>query len=161
MEKVIAVLLLTFFFSHAFGGSQTCKSVTTTTCDHDSLSPSSPDQPMRRGKMGPKGEKGERGPGGTDLSGAVLGITKMTAKHDEEIKILQNLKAVHSSQLSELSDLYLMQNQALLVQNKTIESLVDMLQVQTNKINYLVKSVKELSSEFMLKFASVRTSAEK
>ena len=160
MEKVIIVLLLATFFSDAFGESQTCKSVTTTTCDHYSLSPSSPNQPVKRGKMGPKGEKGERGPGGIDQSVAVLELSKMTAQHDEEIKILQGLKAVHSSQLSELSELYLMQNKVLLVQNITIESLVNELHVQNNKIEYLMKSVKELSSKYMSEFANVRTCAK-
>ena len=150
MEKCSIILLLTILFSVAYGESQTCRSVTTTTCDDKSFFPSSPDNAVKRGKMGAKGEKGERGPTGPDQNGFVLKFSEATAKHDEEINELQTSKLAHSSLLSELSELYLTQNTALLMQNKTIKSWINMLEKQNNKINNLMMSVNELNSKFIL-----------
>jgi len=146
MEKCSIIFLLTILFSVAYGESQTCRSVTTTTCDDKSFFPSSPDNAVKRGKMGAKGEKGERGPTGPDQNGFVLKFSEATAKHDEEINELQTSKLAHSSLLSELSELYLTQNTALLMQNKTIKSWINMLEKQNNKINNLMMSVNELNS---------------
>ena len=97
MKNYLLVSLLSLLFCVVvFSEPQTCRSVTTTTCDHEnspSPSLSRPDNAVvKRGKKGVKGEKGDSGPAGpagSDQSSAI-------AKHDKEIN-------EHSSQLSEIS----------------------------------------------------------
>ena len=154
MRKFLVALILVLFFSAVCAESQTCTSVTTTTCDpgeNPQFSSSVPHgNTVKRGKAGPKGEKGEpgpAGPAGTDLSEVVA---EVSARHGRQI----NRNSALLSELSgEISNVESEQNRRLealaSLQNGMVEKLMAFM--CNFFVYYLVKINRKIkSNQFIL-----------
>jgi len=146
MNKYSIVLISVLFFSTVCAESQTCTSVTTTTCDSGEIpqfTPSAhPGNAVKRGKAGAKGEKGETGPAGpagTDLSEVVAEVSAATARHGRQIK---RNSALLSELSGEISNVESEQHQ----QNGTVEKLIALVERQSEDIMRLNERVEALTS---------------
>ena len=150
MNKYSIVLISVLFFSTVCAESQTCTSVTTTTCDSGEIpqfTPSAhPGNAVKRGKAGAKGEKGETGPAGpagTDLSEVVAEVSAATARHGRQIKR-------NSALLSELSDEISNVESEQHQQNGTVEKLIALVERQSEDIMRLNERVEALTSQLKI-----------
>ena len=161
MNKYSVVLITVLFLSAVCAESQTCTSVTTTTCDPGENPPFSSSalgrhhgNPIKRGKAGSKGEKGERGPAGpagTDLSKVAAEVSAATARHGRQI----NRNSALLSELNgEISNVESEQNRRLVAlasrQNGTMEKLVALVGRQSEEILRLNKHVEALASQLKI-----------
>ena len=151
MKNYLLVSLLSLLFCVlVFSEPQTCRSVTTTTCDHENSPSPSLSRPgnavVKRGKQGAKGEKGDRGPvgpAGSDQSDAILEVSMATAKNAEEINEHSSLLSEMSGEISKVES---SQQLAELLHNQTLERLVGLVGEQNEKIRRLTEHVDDLSS---------------
>ena len=146
MNKYSIVLISVLFFSTVRAESQTCTSVTTTTCDSGEIpqfSPSvHPGNAFKRGKAGAKGEKGETGPAGpagTDLSEVVAEVSAAAARHGRRIK---RNSALLSELSGEISNVESEQNR----QSGTVEKLTALVERQSEEILRLNERFEALTS---------------
>ena len=152
MRKFLVTLILVLFFSAVCAESQTCTSVTTTTCDpgeNPQFSSSVPHgNTVKRGKAGPKGEKGEpgpAGPAGTDLSEVVA---EVSARHGRQINRNSALLSELSSEISNVESEQNRRLEALAsLQNGTVEKLVALVGRQGEEILRLKKHVEAWTSQ--------------
>jgi len=149
MSKYLVALILVHFFSAVHADSQTCTSVTTTTCDPGEnpqfTSSASHGNTVKRGKAGPKGEKGEpgpAGPAGTDLSEIVA---EVSARHGRQINRNSALLSDLSGEISNVESEQNMRLEALAsLQNGTVEKLMALVERQSEEILRLNERVEAL-----------------
>jgi len=168
MNKYSVVLISVLFFSTVRAESQTCTSVTTTTCDSGEIPPFSSPSPgqhhgnaVKRGKAGAKGEKGETGPAGpagTDLSEVVAEVSAATARHGRQI----NRNSALLSELSgEISNVESEQNRRIEAlasrQNATVERLILLVERQSEEILRLKERVEPFMNSCILPEVSFTT----
>jgi len=167
MNKYSVVFVSVLFFSAVRADSQTCTSVTTTTCDPGENPPFSPSAPhgnaVKRGKAGAKGEKGETGPAGpagTDLSEVVAEVSAATARHGRQIKRNSALLSELSGEISNVESEQNRRLEALAFRlNGTVEKLVAVVGRQSEEIMRLNKHVEALRSCEMPEVASSTTNS--
>merc|ERR1719457_385674 len=165
MNKYSIVLISVLFFSTICAESQTCTSVTTTTCDSGEIpqfTPSAhPGNAVKHGKAGAKGEKGETGPAGpagTDLSEVVAEVSAATARHGRQI----NRNSALLSELSgEISNVESEQNRRIEAlgsrQNATVERLILLVERQSEEILRLKERVEPFMNSCELPEVSLTT----
>jgi len=155
MRKFLVALILVLFFSAVCAESQTCTSVTTTTCDpgeNPQFSSSVPHgNTVKRGKAGPKGEKGEpgpAGPAGTDLSEVVA---EVSARHGRQINRNSALLSELSGKISNVESEQNRRLEALAsLQNGTVEKLMALVGRQGEEILRLKKHVEALTTDCVM-----------
>ena len=134
---------------------QVCR--TTTTCDHEPISPLlSPNDVIRRGKSDPRGENWEMGltgPKGSDQSEEVsknsenflrngeliAGNSAVLSKHEDEIARINN-------KFAKMSRKFVLQNKTLTQQNEVIKNLIVVVEEQATKFIDQSRLIEEVLS---------------
>ena len=147
MNNYSIVLISVLFFSTVFAESQTCTSVTTTTCDpgeNPLFSSTVPNgNAFKRGKARVKGEKREKGktgsvgPAGTDLSEVVAEVLALLSELSGEIS---NVESEQKREIEALASR----------QNGTVKKLIALAERQSDEILRLKERVEALTSQLKI-----------